>query len=76
MHTHTSSHSLFAPVEITAPTFVVGQNCKGQWLAIESDGSGGGIFADREAAIRYASAETNRRPDAVRLAGESIELRF
>lgn len=57
-------------------SFLVGQNRLGQWLAVASEGSGGGIFASRESAIRYAATETNRRPMAVRLATRPIELRF
>ena len=35
---------------------------------IETDGSGGGIFANRDAAMRYAATESDHRPEAVRIA--------
>lgn len=76
MHTHTSVPVSTVPLLLNEPSFVVGQNRRGQWLAVECDGSCGGIFADRESAMRFAATETNRRPDAVRLAGGLIELRF
>lgn len=59
-----------------APSLLVGQNGRGQWLAVESRGSGGGLFATRDAAMRYAANECGRRPQAVRLADGVIELRF
>ncbi len=54
--------------------FVVGQDREGHWLAVETHGLGGGIFTTQEAALRYARAETERRPGAVALAGEAILL--
>lgn len=58
-----------------ANCFVVGQDSRGRWVAVEIHGRGGGLFRDRQAACHYASAETGRRPDAVRVSGELIELR-
>ncbi|MET0314360.1 MAG: hypothetical protein ABW275_08210 [Hansschlegelia sp.] len=43
---------------------------------IETDGSGGGIFANRDAAMRYAATESDHRPEAVRIARAPIELRI
>lgn len=72
-----SHHLAAAPLsESSGPSFLVGQNGRGQWLAVESHGSGGGLFASRDAAMRYASKECGRRPQAVRLADGVIELRF
>lgn len=76
MHTHTPTPVSPVPLPLREPSFVVGQNRRGQWLALASDGSCGGIFADRESAIRFAATETNRQPNAVRLTGDLIELRF
>jgi len=55
--------------------FVVGQDSRGRWVAVEIHGRGGGLFRDRQAAFHYASAETGRRPDAVLVSGERLELR-
>jgi hypothetical protein len=56
------------------PNFVVGQDCLGHWLAIETHGLGGGIFADRAAALRYAASESGARPDAVKIVGDLVRL--
>jgi hypothetical protein len=41
--------------------FVVGQDEEGHWVAIEANGGGGGIFVNREAAVKYAESEMGRR---------------
>lgn len=76
MDTHSTHPAAPDPAAPGRPFFVVGQNRRGQWLVVDGCGAGGGIFASREAAMRYAAAQTNRRPRAVRLAGSPIELRF
>lgn len=58
-----------------APRFLVGQDPEGHWLAVEVHGLGGGIFRSRADALHYASGETGRRPDAVRLAEEPLTLK-
>jgi hypothetical protein len=49
----------------TPPAYLVGQDDAGHWLAVETHGLGGGIFASEAAAIRFARDETDRRPGAV-----------
>ena len=56
------------------PDFIVGQDGDGHWLAVETHGRGGGLFATRDAALRYARDETGRRPGAVALALAAILL--
>lgn len=56
------------------PVFMVGQNTRGQWLAVETHGLGGGLFSNKDAAIRYATFESDHRRDAVIVTGEPIEL--
>ena len=63
------------PIIGTAPSFVVGPDGQGHWLAVETHGLGGGIFVTRVAALDYARAETGRRPAAVLLTLEPIVLR-
>jgi hypothetical protein len=58
------------------PTFLIGQDDEGHWVAVETHGRGGGLFASCEAAARYAAFETSRRPDAVRIVPGPIELRL
>ena len=38
-----------------APTYLVGQDRAGRWLAMEAQGSGGGMFPSREAAMEFAA---------------------
>ena len=55
--------------------FLIGQDRAGHWLAIETHGLGGGLFASRDAALGYARAETGRRPGAIQIAPQPITLR-
>ena len=49
-----------------SPRFVVGQDDQGHWAALDTEGREGGLFASREAALKYVAAETGRRrPTAV-----------
>ncbi len=48
-----------------APTYLVGQDRAGRWLAMEAKGRGGGMFSSREAAMRFAGIETAWRDGAV-----------
>lgn len=57
-----------------ALSYVVGQDCRGRWVAWESHGLGGGYFRSREAAIRYAAAESGCRAGAVRLSPEPLAI--
>ena len=53
----------------TTPTsFIVGQDPKGQWLALETHGLAGGLFKTMRDAIRFATFETDHRPGSVELA--------
>ena len=56
------------------PAYVVGRDCEGHWLALETHGHGGGIFRDEKAATHFAAFETDHRPGAVRLATETLSL--
>lgn len=62
------------PTAKSACAFVVGLDTEGHWVAIETHGRGGGIFTDRDAAIRYAEFETSHRPRAVRLSHRRVRL--
>ena len=56
--------------------YMVGRDTEGRWLAVETHGLGGGLFANKEAALRYASSETDRRKDAVTIVPEHLALRL
>lgn len=57
-----------------ASAFLVGQDREGHWLAVQAGGRRGGIFLNRDAALRYARNETERREGAVRLTGAPLRL--
>jgi hypothetical protein len=56
------------------PSYIVGQDGQGRWVALESHGLGGGYFRSREAAFQYAVGETGRRAGAVRLSAEPLRI--
>lgn len=56
--------------------FVVGQDPQGHWVAVEVHGWAGGLFRSRGDAVHFAVHETQRRPDAVSLSADLIELRL
>jgi hypothetical protein len=58
-----------------AGSFIVGQNLKGAWIALEKRGLAGGIFVSRDAAIHFAQFETNHRRGAVHFAPRPLELK-
>lgn len=56
--------------------FIVGQDPQGRWVAIEVHGRAGGLFRTRHDALHYATDETQRRPDAVLISTDLVELRL
>lgn len=61
---------------VAAPRFVVGQDTQGRWVAAEVHGLAGGLFRTRDAAMHYAVDATGRRPDAVLVSMDRVELRI
>lgn len=60
----------------TAPSYVIGRDPEGRWIALETHGLAGGIFRSQEAAADYAAFETHHRPGAVLFASEPVSLRL
>lgn len=56
--------------------FIVGQDPQGRWVAVEIHGLGGGLFRTRHDAIHYATDIAGRRPDAVVISTDHVELRI
>ena len=54
--------------------FVVGRDPEGHWLAVETHGLGGGIFASRDAAVHYAAFEGCCACEAIQVVPTAIEL--
>jgi hypothetical protein len=57
-----------------SPLFMIGQDCRGNWVVKDQRGICGGLFVDREAALRFVRAETGYRPRAVVMVSEALEL--
>jgi hypothetical protein len=55
-------------------TFLVGRDSHGHWVAQDERGLCGGLFVDRNRAIRYAMDETGKRPQAIRMVPGILEL--
>jgi hypothetical protein len=54
--------------------FIVGLDGEGHWIARDEQGSTGGVFSDRDAAIRFAATESDHQAGAVRLAPDTARL--
>lgn len=54
--------------------FVVGRDGEGHWIARDEQGLTGGVFADRNAAVRFAAMESDHRAGAIRFAPPSVRL--
>ncbi|WP_375464256.1 hypothetical protein [uncultured Methylobacterium sp.] len=68
--------AIVSPAPDVRPSFIVGQDPQGRWVAVETHGLGGGLFRSCKDAIHYATAETHRRPDAITLSAERVEFRM
>jgi hypothetical protein len=56
------------------PLFMIGQDEQGHWVAQELNGVCGGLFVNRDAALRYVRSENGRRPQAVVMVSGILEL--
>jgi len=54
--------------------FVIGQDPKGHWIVAETCKRFGGMFATREAALKYAALEWGLDPERVRWSNEPLGL--
>jgi hypothetical protein len=56
------------------PVFTVGQNRRGNWVVRDQKGICGGLFVNRDAALRFVRAENGYRPQAVVMVSGNLEL--
>jgi hypothetical protein len=61
--------SLFRP-----PVFMIGQDRRGNWVVQDQKRMAGGLFATRDAALRYVRSETGYQPRAVVMVSANLEL--
>jgi hypothetical protein len=56
------------------PLFMMGQDLRGNWVVQEQGSARGGLFIDREAALRFIRAETGYVPQAIVMVSGIFEL--
>ncbi|HXY57212.1 MAG TPA: hypothetical protein VEH76_01395 [Methylocystis sp.] len=54
--------------------FIIGQDLRGHWIVTEGRKRAGGIFVNRETALKYATSEWGQRPEMIRWANEPLAL--
>jgi len=62
------------PSWLRPPLFMVGQDTRGNWVVQDQKGMRGGLFVNREAALRYVRSENGFKPQAVVMVSGDIEL--
>ena len=62
------------PSWLRRPLFMLGQDSHGSWVVQEQTGTRGGLFVDREAAVRFIRAETGCKPQAIITISGILEL--
>jgi hypothetical protein len=62
------------PSWLRPPLFMVGQDRRGNWVVKDQKGMCGGLFVDRDAALRFVRAENGYRLQAVVMVSEALEL--
>lgn len=58
----------------TGSRFIVGRDECGRWVVSDREGLVGGLFTDRDAALHFATAESDRIPGAVCCTPENVIL--
>jgi hypothetical protein len=58
------------------PTFLIGRDSRGNWVAQERSGACGGLFASRAAALKFAKFESGNQPHAVVWVNGVLELDY
>ena len=53
---------------------MLGQDSRGNWVVQEQKGARGGLFVDREAALRFVRAETGHKPQGIVMVSGMLEL--
>jgi len=62
------------PSWLRPPVFMIGQDDRGNWVVQDQKGMRGGLFVNREAALRFVRAENGYRPQAVVMISGILEL--
>ena len=62
------------PSWLRPPVFMIGQDDRGNWVVQDQKGIRGGLFVNRESALRFVRAENGYRPQAVVMISGILEL--
>ncbi len=62
------------PSWLLPPLFMLGQDFRGNWVVQEQKGARGGLFVDRETALRFIRAETGKKQQAIIMVSGILEL--
>jgi hypothetical protein len=62
--------------DLEPPTFYVGRDSRGRWIAQDADHLRGGLFVSRAAAMKFAKDEVGDRPQAIITLDHIVELDF
>jgi hypothetical protein len=62
------------PSWLRRPVFLIGQDRRGNWVVQDQKGVRGGLFVDRDAALRFVRFENGDRPQAVVMVSGFLEL--
>ena len=63
-----------SPAWLQFPPFMMGQDQQGNWVVQEQNGVRGGLFVDRDAALRYVRSENGDRAQAIIMVSGIFEL--
>jgi hypothetical protein len=58
------------------PAFLIGKDCRGNWVAQKQHGCCGGLFVSHATALKFALIQNGNRPDAVITVHGVLELDF
>jgi hypothetical protein len=70
----TGEKSTEPPSWLRPPVFMIGQDDCGRWVVQDQAGLRGGLFVNREAALRYVRAENGYRAQAVVMISGAFDL--
>ncbi len=76
MHTSTNPLAQQRKRAESPPSYRVGRDLEGYWVAVELKGLAGGIFRSREDAVHFACVEVGCRPHDVAVASDPIQFRI
>ncbi len=62
------------PSWLRPPVFMMGQDKRGNWVVQDQKGMRGGLFINREAALRYVRSENPFKPQTVVMVSGTVEL--